>query len=59
LPEPAGSAGAQFRQTNVPDLLDHVLPVDRLVQVFAGRQAAQQGGLVFGPGEHVALIQLV
>ena len=52
-------ARAQLRQSHVLHLLDDVGPVDWLVQPLAGGVAAEQGGLVFGPGEGVVVVGAV
>jgi hypothetical protein len=52
-------AGVQLRQAHVLDLLDHVLPIDGLVEALATRQATQKLRLPFGPGEGVGLVQAV
>ena len=50
--------GVEFRQAHVLDLLDDVLPV-HVVHPLAAREAAQQAGLVFRPGESVAVVEIV
>jgi hypothetical protein len=48
----------ELRQAHVFDLLDNVFPVD-LVYPLAARETAQQVGLVSGPGEDVAIVEIV
>jgi hypothetical protein len=48
----------KLRQAHVLDLLDNVSPVD-VVHALPARQTAQEVGLMFGPGDDVALIQTV
>jgi hypothetical protein len=48
----------EMRQAHVVDLLDNVFPV-HLVHPLAARDAAQQVGLVPGPGENVAIVEIV
>jgi hypothetical protein len=50
--------GMEFRQPHVLDLLDDMLPV-HFVHSLAARDAAQQAGLVFRPGESVAVVKIV
>jgi hypothetical protein len=48
--------GVEFREHNVLDLLDNVLPV-HVIRSLSARETAQQVGLVFGSAQNIAMVQ--
>lgn len=53
-----GLNGVKFGKTHVLDLLDNMVPID-VIHTLPARDAAQQGGLAFRPGEGVTVVKIV
>ena len=52
------AARVEFRPPHALDLLDEIGPVDGVVHPLADREAAQQFGLLLGPDQDVAVIEI-
>ena len=48
----------QFREANVLDLLDNMVPID-IVHTLPTRDAAQQSSLAFRPGKGITVVEIV